>query len=105
MKYGTFGRAGGRNFWQWLMSRIARTPSPRPTAARKTPRAPGGAPRCERVVRLSRALLVCNYGDELIVDKADPMTPLCVLNEDFFPGGLTISSYDQRLKFSASTRS
>ena len=31
--------------------------------------------------------------DELVVDEADPMTLLYLLNEDFFAGGLTTTGF------------
>jgi hypothetical protein len=37
-------------------------------------------------------------GDELIVDEADPMTLLYLLNEDFFTGGLTTTGFRSERK-------
>jgi hypothetical protein len=37
-------------------------------------------------------------GDELVVDEADPMTLLYLLNEDFFTGGLTTSAFRSERK-------
>lgn len=37
-------------------------------------------------------------GDELLVDEADPMTLLYLLNEDFFTGGLTASAFRSERK-------
>ncbi len=37
-------------------------------------------------------------GDELVVDEADPMTLLYLLNEDFFAGGLTTTGFCRERK-------
>ena len=37
-------------------------------------------------------------GDELVVDEADPMTLLYLLNEDFFTGGLTTIGFRSERK-------
>jgi hypothetical protein len=37
-------------------------------------------------------------GDELVVDEADPMTLLYLLNEDFFAGGLTTTGFRSERK-------
>jgi hypothetical protein len=49
-----------------------------------------------REVGLSEDELVA--GDELVVDEADPMTLLYLLNEDFFTGGLTTTGFRSERK-------
>src|SRR5205085_770768 len=49
-----------------------------------------------RAVGLSEDELVS--GDELVVDEADPMTLLYLLNEDFFTGGLTTTGFRSERK-------
>lgn len=49
-----------------------------------------------REVGLDEAQLIS--GDELVVDEADPMTLLYLLNEDFFTGGLTTAGFRSERK-------
>ena len=49
-----------------------------------------------REVGLSEDELIA--GDELVVDEADPMTLLYLLNEDFFTGGLTTIGFRSERK-------